>query len=63
MFAFNLKQIGIDVEVKYFSARLQEKARHAGEPYDVVFLGWGADYADPGRVLRPAPQTGSRERA
>lgn len=63
VFAFNLKQIGIDVEVKYFSPNVaQEKAGTRGEPYDVIFQGWGVDYADPAgfffsqldRNLRPA---------
>jgi ABC-type oligopeptide transport system substrate-binding subunit len=48
VFAFNLKQIGIDVEVKYFSPfSAEEKAGRRGEPYDVLFQGWGPDYADP----------------
>jgi peptide/nickel transport system substrate-binding protein/oligopeptide transport system substrate-binding protein len=48
VFAFNLKQIGIDVEPKYFSPFVaSEKAGTRGEPFDVAFVGWGSDYADP----------------
>ena len=48
VFAFNMKQIGIDVEPKYFSPFVaSEKAGTRGEPFDVAFLGWGSDYADP----------------
>jgi peptide/nickel transport system substrate-binding protein len=44
---FNLKQIGIDVEVKYFDTEvLASKAATPGEPFDLLQLGWGADYAD-----------------
>ena len=65
MFAFNLKQIGIDVEVKYFSPPVAgEKSGTRGEPFDVVFTGWGVDYADPAGFyvtllsdLRPAFNT------
>ena len=45
--AFNLRQIGIDLEVKYFdAAALREKVATRGEPFDLVTCGWGADYAD-----------------
>jgi peptide/nickel transport system substrate-binding protein/oligopeptide transport system substrate-binding protein len=48
VFAFNLKQIGIDVTVKYFDLEsLVQKARTRGEPYDVVFQPWTVDYPDP----------------
>jgi ABC-type oligopeptide transport system substrate-binding subunit len=44
---FNLKQIGIDVEVKYFDTfTLTERAARPGEPYDIIELGWAADYPD-----------------
>lgn len=44
---FNLKQIGIHLEVKYFDINvLPEKAATAGEPYDLIQQGWAADYAD-----------------
>jgi ABC-type oligopeptide transport system substrate-binding subunit len=44
---FNLKQIGIDVEVKYFdTVTLSEKAATPGEPFDLLQLGWAADYPD-----------------
>jgi ABC-type oligopeptide transport system substrate-binding subunit len=45
--AYNLKQIGIDVEVKFFDTdSLARKATTPGEPYDLLQLGWGADFAD-----------------
>jgi peptide/nickel transport system substrate-binding protein len=47
VFWFDLKQIGIDVEVKYYGAAvLADKAGTRGEPFDVVLTGWAADYAD-----------------
>jgi ABC-type oligopeptide transport system substrate-binding subunit len=54
LFAFDLKQIGIDVEVKYFSLdSLYEKAGTRGEPFDVVVAGWGADYPDAATFFEP----------
>jgi ABC-type oligopeptide transport system substrate-binding subunit len=52
--AFNLKQIGIELEVKYFDAvPLQAKAGTPGEPYDLIQLGWIADYPDAAAFLVP----------
>jgi ABC-type oligopeptide transport system substrate-binding subunit len=52
VFAFQLKQIGIEVEVKYFDqAALNLKAAIRGEPYDIVLYGWGADYPDPAGLM------------
>jgi peptide/nickel transport system substrate-binding protein len=51
---FNLKQIGIDLEVKYFDlAVLAGKAAVQGEPFDLIQLGWVADYADPAAFFVP----------
>ncbi len=48
IFQFNLRRLGIDVELKYFSlATLIQKAGTRGEPFDVALNVWGADYADP----------------
>jgi ABC-type oligopeptide transport system substrate-binding subunit len=45
--AFNLKQIGVDVQVKYFdTVTLGAKATTPGEPFDLIQLGWATDYAD-----------------
>jgi len=45
---FNLRQIGIELDVKYYDAlTLHEKAGTRGEPFDLAFYGWGVDYADP----------------
>jgi peptide/nickel transport system substrate-binding protein len=45
---FNFQQIGIDVEVQKFARAVQfEKGGIRGEPFDVTFEGWVADYADP----------------
>jgi ABC-type transport system substrate-binding protein len=54
VFAFDLKQIGIDVEVKYFAPFVGEgRAATRGEPYDVLFLPWAVDYADPASFYFP----------
>ena len=45
---YNLKRLGIDVEIKYFGPDvLQTKAGTRGARYDVLLTGWIADYADP----------------
>jgi peptide/nickel transport system substrate-binding protein len=45
---FNLKQIGIDVEIKQFDRVIQhEKVGTRGENFDISHSGWGADYPDP----------------
>jgi ABC-type transport system substrate-binding protein len=45
---FNLKQIGMDVEVKSYSFSVQiNKAGTRGEPFDMNLIGWFADYPDP----------------
>jgi peptide/nickel transport system substrate-binding protein len=45
---FNLKQIGVDVEIKQFTRTVQhEKVGTRGEPFDISHSGWGADYPDP----------------
>jgi ABC-type oligopeptide transport system substrate-binding subunit len=44
---YNLKQLGIDLEVKYFEpVALVGNARRPGEPVDLVMYAWAADYAD-----------------
>ncbi|HET9286842.1 MAG TPA: ABC transporter substrate-binding protein [Gaiella sp.] len=49
---FQLKQIGIDLDVKYFdAATLVEKIQTRGEPFDIARDGWAADYADGGSFL------------
>jgi ABC-type oligopeptide transport system substrate-binding subunit len=50
--AFELKQLGIELEVKYFDAATQvEKIGTRGEPFDIARDGWAADYADGGSFL------------
>ena len=45
---FNLKQIGIELDVKYYDTRTAfDKASTRGEPFDIVLLAWSVDYADP----------------
>ncbi len=45
---FNLKRLGIDVEIKYFPfGVVSEKAGVRGAPFDVALQGWLTDYADP----------------
>ena len=54
IFASNLRQLGIVVDVKYFEFQtLLLKLRTAGEPWDVGWLPWGAAYADPAGFLLP----------
>jgi peptide/nickel transport system substrate-binding protein len=45
---FNLKQIGLDVDIKLFDRVVEtEKGGTKGEPFDILLNGWGADYPDP----------------
>jgi ABC-type oligopeptide transport system substrate-binding subunit len=45
---FNLKQIGLNVQVNLFPRAVQlEKEGTRGEPFDIADESWGADYADP----------------
>ena len=57
---FNLKQIGIDLEVKYYdrSNTLAEKAGTRGEPFDLVINGWSVDYVDAASFMVPLLDTG-----
>jgi peptide/nickel transport system substrate-binding protein len=49
---FNLKQIGIDVEIKLFDRVVQhEKIATRGEPFDIGLSGWGMDYPDPANFI------------
>jgi peptide/nickel transport system substrate-binding protein len=59
---FNLRQIGVDVEVKYYdSVSLDTKRTTKGEPFDLILLGWAADYADAASFFVPLLGPGSRE--
>jgi len=52
--AFDLRQLGIAVEVKYFdAAALLERVETRGEPFDINLNGWAADFADAGSFLEP----------
>jgi len=45
---YNLKQIGIDVEIRTYDRVVQNtKSATKGEPFDISLEGWGADYLDP----------------
>ncbi len=47
IFRSNLKRIGIDVDVRYFSpTELYDRITTRGEPYDVASAGWIADFPD-----------------
>ena len=47
IFRSNLKRIGIDVDVRYFSAtELYDRIETRGEPYDVASAGLIADFPD-----------------
>jgi len=49
---FNLKQIGVDVEIKQFDRVVQHnKAATRGEPFDIMLEGWGMDYPDPSNFI------------
>ena len=49
---FNLKQIGIDVEIKQFDRVVQhEKTATRGEPFDLTLEGWSMDYPDPSNFI------------
>ena len=54
IFRFNMQQIGIDVDIRFFGPdSFLERIGTRPEPYDVVVTGWSADYADPGTILGP----------
>ena len=43
MLEFNLKQIGIDLDVKYYNVgTMLEKIATRGEPFDIAIVAWGA---------------------
>lgn len=45
---FDLKQIGLNVDVKPFARAVEfQKAGTKGEPFDMEIDGWSADYPDP----------------
>ena len=49
---FNLKQIGLDVEIKLFDRVVQNtKAATRGEAFDMTHEGWHADYPDPSNFI------------
>lgn len=51
---FNLKQIGIDLEVFHFPRTVQhQKCATRGEPFDICDEGWLADYPDGGYFFNP----------
>lgn len=54
IFEFNLKRLGIDVEIKYFpSDTYEDIVGTRGEPFDVSIQGWAADFADPISFFAP----------
>ena len=54
VFKFDLEQIGIDVDVKYFAPpQVFERAGIRGEPFDVVQTQWAVDYADAEAYFEP----------
>jgi ABC-type transport system substrate-binding protein len=53
-FRSNLRQLGIEVKIEYFSFQtLLERLRTPGEPWDVGWINWSALYADPASALLP----------
>ena len=54
MLDFNLRQIGIELRVKYFDTdEVNRRIGIPGEPYDLYLYAWGADYTDPAGFLVP----------
>jgi peptide/nickel transport system substrate-binding protein len=52
--AQNLKEIGLDVEVKVLDANvLFASAGTPGEPYDMLLADFGSDYPDPANMIVP----------
>ena len=49
----DLAKIGLDVEIKTFAFPhpYVEKVLTPGEPYDIAWWGWGADYNDPAAFI------------
>ena len=51
---YNLRQLGIDLEVKYFAPEtVVAKVRTPGEPVDLYLASWAADYADGAAYFQP----------
>jgi peptide/nickel transport system substrate-binding protein len=49
---FNLKQIGVDVEIRQLDRVVQhDKMAVRGEPFDIGLEGWGMDYPDPSNFI------------
>jgi len=56
----NLAAIGIDVVVKAFPVAVMfARAAEPGAAYDLLRVGWGAEYADPAAILEPLLRGGS----
>jgi peptide/nickel transport system substrate-binding protein len=54
IFRFDLKRLGIDVEIKYFDfGVVGQKAGVRGAAFDVALQGWLADYADAATFFDP----------
>jgi ABC-type oligopeptide transport system substrate-binding subunit len=54
IFQFDLKRLGIDVELKYFSfSEATARTSTRGEPFDVAIQAWAPDYADGASFFRP----------
>jgi ABC-type transport system substrate-binding protein len=52
--AYNLRQIGLEVEIRTFAARVeQQKLLQAGERWDLGTSLWYADYADASQFVTP----------
>ena len=52
---YNLQQIGLDVDIKTYDRVVQNtKGGTNGEPFDITYDGWGADYPDPYQLRQQA---------
>ena len=51
---FNLKQIGIELELKYYDYPTKyEKIGTRGEPFDISYNNWAPDWPDPAAFFEP----------
>ncbi len=54
----DLAAIGLHVRVKEEGSALYSRIQHPGEPYDMAYVGWLADYPDPSDFLNVLLESG-----
>jgi ABC-type oligopeptide transport system substrate-binding subunit len=50
----DLAAIGVRVEIKQFPFPKLLKRERPGQPYDIAWSSWGADFADPAQFIDPS---------